>query len=136
MHNLIKQIQADNYTFCEDSVNPDFLSACQGYLQDTYQIKLPKDYCLLVKYANGLHSPLATIFGIMPETISDIVSANEDNQMFDKNNYLILGYNNFDWLVYNQQENCYQTYDKHDYVLLDTYADLKTVIDHWFIIPD
>ena len=136
MHNLVKQIQADSHVLCEDSVNPVFLNACQNYLEDTYQMKLPKEYCLLLKYANGLHSPLATIFGVMPATISDIVGANEDNTLFNKNNYLILGYNSFDWLLYNQEKDCYQTYDKHDFTLIDTYSSLKDVVEHWFIIPE
>lgn len=132
MHKLIKQLQSTPQIYCEDSANISILKSCQNYLYDTYQIKLPKEYSLLLQYANGIHSPLATIFGVMPSNLSDIICANEDNRLFNKNNYIILGYNNFDWLVYNQEKDCYQTYDKHDLMLIDTFAELKSVIIQWF----
>lgn len=82
---------------------------------------IPESYINFLKNYNGLKADGAYLFGASIDDDLDIVDKNE--QMPKPFGTLLLGYNEFDSLVFNYQQGLYQIVDREDLKVLDSYSE-------------
>lgn len=82
---------------------------------------IPASYVSFLRHHNGIKTNGCYLFGATVDDDLDIIDKNE--QMARPENTIILGYNDFDLLVYNYVEKEYQIIDREDFELLDSYTD-------------
>lgn len=91
---------------------------------------IPKEYIELLHHFNGIVYNGAYLFGINPleDFFLDIL---KENTLFPptSENMLFLGYNEYDFLNWNQQEQTYQIIDKEDQEVLHSYPDITSAIN-------
>jgi hypothetical protein len=105
--------------------------AARKYLAEQGMAVFPDDFFSLVKYVNGIFGDGCRVYGIDPEekhSVNDAVFQNEDSDRKDKNKISILGYNIFDYLVYDSSVNKYQFRDKIDDVIVQSFDNIKSAI--------
>ena len=84
---------------------------------------LPEAFLRFLQHYNGVSANDSAILGIPPlaESKLDIVKYNRE---FNHNaSLVILGYDDFGFLVYNHPLNCYQLVDKGGNMVLEEFAD-------------
>ena len=84
---------------------------------------LPLEFLKFLQHYNGVSANDSAILGIPPlaESKLDIVKYNREFN--DDASLVILGYDDFGFLVYNQTQNCYQLVDKGGNMVLEEFAD-------------
>lgn len=98
---------------------------------------IPHDFTELLHQLNTVEFDGSYLFGINPRTYYlDIFAENEMLSLPDKENLLILGYDEFDYLAYNHAELCYQIIDKDSLEVVQRCSDLINAIKYLFKIED
>lgn len=98
---------------------------------------IPQDFTELLHQLNTLEFDGCYLFGINPRSYHlDIFAENEMLNLPHKENLLILGYDEFDYLAYNHIEQCYQIIDKDSLEVVQRCSDLTHAIKHLFKIED
>ena len=87
---------------------------------------IPSSYASFLKHYNGIKANGAYLFGATVDDELDIIDGNEQISKPEKT--LLLGYNDFDLLVFNFLEKQYQIVDREDMEVLDSYPE--TEIDY------
>ena len=82
---------------------------------------IPKSYVDFLYLFNGIKANGAYLFGASVDDDLDIVDKNKI--MTKPENSLLLGYNDFDLLVFNFSNQCYQIIDRDDFSVLDEYNE-------------
>ena len=82
---------------------------------------LPHSYTEFLKIYNGIKAEGAYIFGATVDDDLDIIDKNE--QMQRPRDCIILGYNDFDLLVYHFKKHKYMVLDREDYTIIDEYDE-------------
>ena len=91
---------------------------------------MPKAFVDLLHHINTLSLEGRHLFGIKPEPLNfmDIVNVNVFQKLASSVDNIILGDNEFDFLVYNQPHQKYLIVDKSDNKVLEEYSDLSSAI--------
>lgn len=98
---------------------------------------IPQDFTELLHQINTIEHDGCYLFGINPRSYYlDIFAENEMINLPNKENLLILGYDDFDYLIYNQTKECYQIIDKDSIEVLQTFSNLTKAIKYLFKIED
>ena len=98
---------------------------------------IPQDYTELLHYLNTAEYDGGYLLGINPRSYYlDIFAENEMLSIPNKENLLILGYDEFDYLAYNHTEHCYQIIDKDSLEVVQRCSDLINAIKYLFKIED
>ncbi len=86
-------------------------------------VELPDDFADFLKDCNGVRGSGCEIFAVNPEgPFSDIIQENLRQNMAGTGG-LVLGYNDFDYLIYDAETGAYQICDKDDMENSAVYAD-------------
>ena len=96
---------------------------------------LPLDYVALLRYVNGAFSDRALLFGVMPESwpgLEDVVTQNERYNSDVFGEMILLGTNDFDWLVYDAAQEEYQIRERQGMTVIENFADLEQALHYWF----
>ena len=96
---------------------------------------LPPDYVALLRYVNGAFSDRALLFGVMPESwpgLEDVVTQNERYNSDVFGEMILLGTNDFDWLVYDAAQEEYQIRERQGMTVIENFADLEQALHYWF----
>ena len=120
MVNFLSQLNQQNSTQGE-KLETEALIVAQKLLVNSGLSFIPASYIEFLKHCNGVKANGAYLFGATVDNDLDIVDKNE--QMIKPDNTLLLGYNDFDLLVYNYQNQCYQIIDRDDLNVLDSYKE-------------
>lgn len=120
MVNFLSQLNQQNSTQGE-KLETEALIVAQKLLVSTGLSFIPNSYIEFLKHCNGVKANGAYLFGATVDNDLDIVDKNE--QMIKPADTLLLGYNDFDLLVYNYQNQCYQIIDRDDLNVLDCYKE-------------
>ena len=92
---------------------------------------LPLEFTKFLHIYNGLNYNDGVICGIYEENNhQDISSINKSISHPLHKDLIFLGYDNFDYLAYNQKHQIYQIIDKSDLEVLEEYSDLSNAIQH------
>ena len=91
---------------------------------------MPKDFVELLHHINTLSLEGRHLFGIKPEPLNfmDIVNVNVFQKHVSSADNIILGDNEFDFLIYNNLRQSYLIIDKTDNKVLEEYSDLASAI--------
>lgn len=120
MLNFLSQLNPQNLTQGE-KLETEALIVAQKLLVNSGLNFIPNSYIDFLKHYNGIKANGAYLFGATVDNDLDIVDKNE--QMIKPDGSLLLGYNDFDLLVYNYQNRCYQIIDRDDLNVLDSYKE-------------
>lgn len=120
MLNFLSQLNPQNLTQGE-KLETEALIVAQKLLVNSGLSFIPDSYIDFLKHYNGIKANGAYLFGATVDNDLDIVDKNE--QMIKPDGSLLLGYNDFDLLVYNYQNHCYQIVDRDDLNVLDSYKE-------------
>lgn len=92
----------------------------------------PDDFAELLKSYNGLCNDGHYVLAVEPTSnyFDDIVKFNEHAFLEDKQNCVIIGYDEFDYVVYNQKSETYQILDRYDGEIREETKDLSDAIGY------
>lgn len=99
----------------------DIIEVQKSLLQAGFHL-LPECFIKLLKIHNGIQSQSGAVLGIAPENKSlDILSFNKlHNHSTQK---IIIGYDDFAFLIYDFKRQAYFLIDKHDNMELDDFLE-------------
>lgn len=123
MENFLKLLAHNKYVHKEEPLAvKDVILAQKDLVKRGYPF-LPTAFLEFLQCYNGLSANDSAILGIPPliDSRLDIIKYNRE---FNRDAALvILGYDDFGFLVYNQLLNCYQLVDKDGNMVLEEFAD-------------
>lgn len=132
MRNLIQYIQKHTSTRLGSPIKTAKIILCQKELVQNGNAMLPDAFLELLHNFNAVSYDGARIFGIAPDKkiFMDIVLANQMSPLAGKQNMVVLGCDEFDYLAYNTQAQTYQIIDKEDLEVLEEYSEIEPAIRH------
>lgn len=132
MNELIKHIKQTASARLAAPVNTQKIILCQKELTQNGNAMLPDAFLVILHSFNAVSYDGARIFGINPESknFMDIVLANQMSPLAGKQNIVILGCDEFDYLAYNTETQTYQIIDKEDLEVLEEYSEIEPAIKH------
>ena len=125
MNNFTEQLKNQNIASGE-KLEPEALIVAQKVLFGMGLKGIPQSYADFLKQYNGVKANGAYLFGATVDDELDIIDCNEQISKPEKT--LLLGYNDFDLLVFNFITKQYQIVDREDMEVLDSYPE--TEIDY------
>ncbi len=131
MKQLLKLIAALPYSLPGKPAPAEDVIAVQQDLKFNGLPALPEDFVRFLHHVNTLNYDGLFIFGINPRSyFLDILSENLRLNLPQKENILILGYDEFEYLAYCAPHACYQIIDKDTLEVVETYADLTAAMKY------
>jgi hypothetical protein len=107
--------------FKGEDLDSESLIVAQKLLVNMHLDFLPHSYVNFLKHYNGIKADGAFLFGATVDDDLDIIDKNE--QLKRPKNCILLGYNEFDILVYNFKKRRYQIIDSEDFTIIDEYNE-------------
>lgn len=107
--------------FKGEDLDSESLIVAQKLLVNMHLDFLPHSYVNFLKHYNGIKADGAFLFGATVDDDLDIIDKNE--QLKRPKNCILLGYNEFDILVYNFKKRRYQIIDSEDFAIIDEYNE-------------
>ena len=107
--------------FRGEKLDSESLIVAQKLLVNMHLDFLPHSYVEFMKQYNGIKSDGAYLFGATVDDDLDIIDMNE--KMRRPKNCILLGYNEFDILVFNFKKHLYQIIDREDFAIIDEYNE-------------
>jgi len=123
MNPFIKELRSRKFAQGE-KLEPEALIIAQKILVNAGMDFIPHSYVNFLKNYNGIKAGGAYLFGATVDDELDIVDKNMEMQKPEKT--ILLGYNDFDLLVYNYEKNKYEVVDREDFQVIDSYDDEET----------
>lgn len=120
MQKFIQSLKKRRVVKGED-LDSESLIVAQKLLINMHLDFLPHSYVEFLKKINGVKAGGAYLFGATVDDDLDIIDKNE--QMKRPKNCILLGYNEFDLLVFNFKKHCYQILDREDFTVIDEYDE-------------
>lgn len=137
MKNIINKIKELPFGSVGNSSPSLHIISMQQDLKFNNLPTMPNEFTELLHHANTINYDGAFVFGINPNSyFLDILSENLRLELSDSENLLILGGDNFEYLAYNQKDECYQIIDKEDMEVLETYSQLSEALSYILKIDD
>lgn len=132
MNRLIHVLENEFSNIHGSSATPLDIAETQRGLVDNKIIPMPNSYVNFLEHINGINYNGGEIFGVKPprNLAGDVLDINLRQERFPKSNFLVLGVDEFDYLVYNQEQILYQIIDKSDLEVLEEYPDVENAIWH------
>lgn len=125
MSSFIEQLKMQKFGTGE-KLESEALITAQKVLFGMGLAGIPQTYTDFLRKYNGIKANGAYLFGATVDNDLDIIDQNE--QMPKPDETLLLGYNDFDLLVFNFSNKQYQIVDREDMEVLDSYPE--TEIDY------
>ncbi len=131
MKKFVSQLKKKNYAQGE-KLESEALIVAQKLLVNMGLDFIPQSYANFMKYFNGIKGNGSYLFGATVDDDLDI--ADKNLQMQKPFRTIVLGYNEFDLLVYNYDVKLYQIIDRDDFKVLDCYKDneISLALNHIF----
>lgn len=132
MKNIIQKLKQIPSAILGNPVNVKKIILCQKELMQNHNAMLPEDFLEFLHNFNAAAYDGAKIFGIAPDgkIFMDIVLANQMSPLAGKQNMVLLGCDELDYLAYNTQTQTYQIIDKEDLEVLEEYSEIEPAIKH------
>lgn len=122
MSNFLEQLKTQKFGTGE-KLEAEALITAQKILFNMGLVGIPQTYADFLRQYNGIKANGAYLFGATVDNDLDIVDLNE--QMAKPDDSLLLGYNDFDLLVFNFANKQYQIVDREDMEVLDSYPETE-----------
>lgn len=132
MQEIIKKIQITPNTGLGKPVDSRKIILCQKELMKNQIAPIPNPFLELLHTYNAISYDGAEIFGISPNEkfFLDILKANQMSPFTDKTKFVVLGCDEFDYMVYNTTNSTYQIIDKEDLEVLEEYTEIEQALYH------
>lgn len=113
-------------------LNDAEIADAQRILVDNKISPIPNSFLNFLEHFNGIAYNGGEIFGVRPPNnlAGDIVDINLEQEVFIKSKYIILGIDDFDYLVFNNEKSLYQIVDKTDLEVLEEYSEVERAISY------
>ena len=120
MSSLVDFFSENNFLKKENPLQiRDIIEAQKDLLQSGFQ-PLPESFISVLKICNGVQSEGGILLGINPnDNLLNISEFNKTHNQSTKR--IILGYDDFAFLVYDFERQCYLLLDRHDGLELDDF---------------
>ena len=130
--NKIQKIKKPNSTVSSNSI-----INLQQQLTGNKKGSLPEEFVNFLHIYNGINYNGGVICGIYSYgNLQDISTINETIKHPLHKDLSFLGYDDFDYLAYNQKYKVYQIIDKSDLEVLEEYSDFSSAAQHILKIND
>ncbi len=137
MKELIEILQNLPLTLTAKPATAEQIIRTQQDLKINKMAAIPQDFAELMHHINTMEYDGSFLFGINPNSYYlDIFAENANLDLPNKENLLILGYDEFEYMAYNQKNKCYQTIDKDSMEVLESFPSLIKAIKYLFKIED
>lgn len=138
MQKLVKQLNALPDANAGKPVDAAQIILCQKQLCENDFAPLPDEYVNLLHHFNAFAWNGSFLYGIKPfkDFFLDLVGENMLAFHPLPNLNVILGCNEYDYLVWNCADASYQIIDKSDFMVLNTYAGCADAVRHILKIED
>ncbi len=131
MNNLISKLSKNEDFVLGGMSNIRENISSRKHLVKSGIMPFPTDYLTFLKKINGVCSPSSRVFGIELEeknSANDAIRQNEKLNRHDKNKVVVLGYNMFDYLVFDNNTNYYQLRDKEDDAVIHIFNNFEDAV--------
>lgn len=119
------------------SLSSILISNLQQHLKQNKMALLPTEFVSFLHLYNGINFNGGVICGIYDYgNLQDISTLNHFVKHPLHKDLSFLGYDDFDYLAYNQKYNVYQIIDKSDLEVLEEYSDFSSAVQHILKIND
>ena len=128
LQRIKKQLRPDK----EQQPTQPLISQTAQILAQRHIAPIPSEYLNFLHFCNGLNYQDAWLLGIFAEhtQINDICRFNLQIAHPLTQDFIILGFDEFDLLGYNHKYRVYQIIDKDDFEVLEEYEDLETALNY------
>ncbi len=138
MQNLLAKISRLDNAYTGYKIDAHDIILYQRFLMVNKFPTMPEDFIKLLHEYNSLCLDGINLFGLHPRGNSefDIISENALISHPQAQDNLILGFDELEYLVWNQAQNCYQTIDKDSFQVLNTYKTCETALLEFLKLSD
>ncbi len=122
MIRAIEKLRQNKFEASGEQLETADIIITQKELKQKKGVVLPEEVINFLHHFNGFSYDGGQIYGIYnPDVLTNnIITENQKNNI---KNCIVLGHNEFDYLVYNNILNNYQILDKEDFEILEEYLD-------------
>ncbi len=137
MQKLIKQLKSFPLLMTAKPATLEQIIHTQQDLKINKIANFPKEFSQFLQQINTIEYDGIFIFGINPRSYYlDIFAQNDMLDLPNKSEIIILGYDEFEYLAYNEKKQLYQIIDKETLDVLQTYTNLSLAIQYLLKIED
>lgn len=131
MSELVELVIESEDLVCGDGIESRKLAIYNMELTKNGLPALPADFCGFLEECNGVLGDGISVFGANPEApFADILSENIKLNLEEKADLLVLGFDDFDYLVFNARDNLFQLIEKIDMELMAEYPSCQGALEH------
>ena len=120
MKNFLQYLEGKSFRAGEP-LEKEAVIVAQKVLYNMGMDFIPQSYVAFLKHYNGIKANGSFLFGATVDDDLDIIDQNE--QLPRPENVILLGCNEFDYLVYNYVLREYQIIDREDFEVLEKYTE-------------
>ncbi len=120
MKNFLQYLEGKSFRAGEP-LEKEAVIVAQKVLYNMGMDFIPQTYVAFLKHYNGIKANGSYLFGATVDDDLDIIDQNE--QLPRPENVILLGCNEFDYLVYNYVLKEYQIIDREDFTIIDEYKE-------------
>lgn len=128
MKNLINHLESNPAIAKGEGADIRNIMIAQSLLRQNGLPVFPEDFSELLGLYNGLFHEGASLWGIKPSNSIFFDIVEENLSLNPPSDLLILGFDEWDYLVYNEDEEAYQLNDKNDFTMLYQSKDLAYIL--------
>lgn len=133
MEEFLEEIRSNKMIRTAPKADVRNIISCKNNLKENHIVVFPEDYTSFVKNINGIVGDSISLYGVCPDSklgFSDIAEENSSLTKFDKNRFIVLGYNKYDYLVYDEEEKAYQARDQFDGIVFERFRDISSAVSY------
>lgn len=110
-----------------DAANPSDIAMARVELKKSGLPNLPEEYSQVLLKFNGLSNEGAVLLGVEKGNnfFPSVVTYNQDFFKGAKTDFLILGYDNFYYLIFDEKDNKYKIVDQDDFEEITSSAEIS-----------
>ena len=138
MKNLVDKIANLTNSYTVKKLDVEQLILTQRKLKLNNMPEIPMDYIKVLHQYNSLMCDGCCIFGVSPcdDNRLDLIIENALIQNPNRENCLILGWSELEFLQWHQQLKHYQIIDKYDFEVLKTYQTCELALMDFLRLGD
>jgi hypothetical protein len=123
MEKFLKLLAQNKYLHKEEPLAVKDIILTQKKLVKRGYPFLPAEFLKFLQHYNGVSANDSAVLGIPPLADGRLDIVKYNREFNDDAASVILGHDDFGFLVYNQPLNCYQLVDKDSNMVLEEFAD-------------
>ena len=138
MKNLVDKLNNLTNSYTGKKLDVEQLILAQRKLKLNNMPEIPSDYIKVLHQYNSLMCDGCCVFGVKPcdDNRLDLIAENTFIQNPNRENCLILGWSELEYLQWHKQLKCYQIIDKYDFEVLKIYQTCELALMDFLRLGD